>query len=141
MQGRYGFDELGRSMSVWVIVLIIASIVLNLLTGLFGNLFHVYAAAMLMNILSTIASFASFVVLVLMFFRMFSRKHDKRRAENERYLSRRFGKQRKQELARDRKEYKYLECPFCGQKMRVPRGKGKIAVKCPACNEKTIVKS
>lgn len=37
--------------------------------------------------------------------------------------------------------YKYLSCSFCGQQMRVPAGKGKIAVKCPSCGEKTIVQS
>lgn len=141
MQGRYGFDELGRSMSIWVIVLIIASVALSVVANLFGNLLHAIQVAIILSLLSRVASFASFVVLVLMFFRMFSRKHDKRRAENERYLARRYGKQKKQDLARDQRDYAYLDCPFCGQKMRVPRGKGKIAVKCPACGEKTITKS
>lgn len=42
---------------------------------------------------------------------------------------------------RDAQGYEYLSCPFCGQRMRVPRGKGKLAVKCPSCGEKTIVNS
>ena len=29
MQGRYGYDALGRSMSIWVIILIAASIVIT----------------------------------------------------------------------------------------------------------------
>ena len=141
MQGRYGYDELGRSMSVWVIVLIIVSVVLSLLVGLFGNLLHAWGAAIVMSLLSRLVNLVALIVLVLMVFRMFSRNYEKRSAENARYLSRKAGRQRSQDLARDRRDYKYLECPFCGQKMRVPRGKGKIAVKCPSCNQKTIIKS
>lgn len=148
MSGRYGFDDLARSMGVWIIVLLIASIVLSLLTNLFAGLLRVTSVAYLCYILRQLCYLAILVLAIVMIFRFFSRKHDKREAENERYLARRAanasGNARSQELSRtmkDRRDYKYLDCPFCGQKMRVPRGKGKIAVKCPACGEKTIVKS
>ena len=32
--------------------------------------------------------------------------------------------------------YKHLKCPECGQRVRVPRGKGHIRVKCPQCHNK-----
>jgi len=31
------------------------------------------------------------------------------------------------------KQYKYLICPQCTQRLRVPRGKGKIRVTCTNC--------
>lgn len=37
--------------------------------------------------------------------------------------------------------YKHLKCPECGKRMRVPRGKGKIRVKCPECQHKFETKS
>ena len=103
--------------------------------------------------LSTILNWVGLILIVLMVFRVLSRNHDARRAENEAFLRRR-GKraERKRTSSRDisskkRAEtkgatgYKYLSCSFCGQQMRVPAGKGKIAVKCPSCGEKTIVQS
>ncbi|MBQ1331370.1 MAG: hypothetical protein IIY36_00440 [Lachnospiraceae bacterium] len=34
---------------------------------------------------------------------------------------------------RERMEFKYTACPSCSQKLRVPRGKGQIEVRCPRC--------
>ena len=149
MNGRYGFDELGRSMGIWVIVLIIATIILQLLTALFNGVLGITNVAVLTYVLYRLAMLATLVLIIVMVFRFLSRKRDKRSAENERYLARKranaaHGASKTQDLAqniKDKREYKYLDCAFCGQKMRVPRGKGKIAVKCPACGEKTIIKS
>ena len=141
MQGRYGFDELGRAMGIATIVLIIVSIVVGVVASLLYNLAHLYTIGAVLNAFSGVANWAAIIVLVLSFFRMFSRNHEKRRAENARFLGRKSARQSKRDLARDKKKYEYLTCQFCGQKMRVPKGKGKIAVKCPACGEKTICNS
>ena len=34
---------------------------------------------------------------------------------------------------RERMQYKYMSCPSCGQRVRVPRGKGTVEVRCPKC--------
>lgn len=39
------------------------------------------------------------------------------------------------------RNYKHLKCPECGQRVRVPRGKGKIRVRCPQCHEKFEARS
>ena len=35
----------------------------------------------------------------------------------------------------------YFSCPKCRQSVRVPKGKGKIAISCPKCREKFIKKT
>lgn len=146
MRGRYGFDQLGQALGIGVVVLWIVSIIV----GVFSNIFGYWAAW-----LSTILNWAGLIVLVYMLFRMLSRNVDKRRAENEAYLQRKARKSQRKGASsgdlhtkgetsastKDATGYKYLTCSFCGQQMRVPKGKGKIAVKCPQCGEKTIVKS
>ncbi len=36
-------------------------------------------------------------------------------------------------------DHRLVECPKCGQKLRVPVNKGKIEVICPKCAEKFVV--
>jgi transcription elongation factor Elf1 len=31
------------------------------------------------------------------------------------------------------KEHRYFKCPGCGQRLRVPRGKGRISINCRSC--------
>ena len=38
--------------------------------------------------------------------------------------------------AKELKNYKHIQCPNCGQMVRVPRGKGAIRVTCPRCHTK-----
>ncbi|MBR1892605.1 MAG: hypothetical protein IJ815_03620 [Lachnospiraceae bacterium] len=37
--------------------------------------------------------------------------------------------------------YRIFICPKCRQKIRVPKGKGKIAIKCPKCSKEFIKKT
>ncbi len=41
----------------------------------------------------------------------------------------------------DKKYYKYFNCPNCNQKVRVPKGKGKIEITCPKCRTSFIRKT
>lgn len=42
---------------------------------------------------------------------------------------------------RNRRQYKYLTCPQCSQRLRVPRGKGRLRVTCTRCGCKFETKS
>lgn len=123
MQGRYGADDLSR-FSLWVAVafLVVALITRN-------------------SILDTLA----LLILVRCYFRMLSKNYSKRYAENEWFLgikSKVTGFfQGRANTAKHSKEYHIYKCPTCKQKIRVPRGKGKISIHCPKCNTDFIKKS
>ncbi|MDO4343400.1 MAG: hypothetical protein Q4C50_01230 [Eubacteriales bacterium] len=123
LEGRNGIDDLG-------IVLIVTSLVLLILS---------------MPLKSSLLSMIAIGVLLYSYYRVFSKKLTARRAENQRFLAERerlrFKLQSLKLRMGSRKDYKYLKCKKCGQKMRVPRKKGKIEVTCPHCGEKFITKS
>lgn len=114
MWGRYGLDRFNRFLLSCAMIFLILS-----MSGV--GLF--YAAAT--------------VLMVYTYFRIFSRDIDKRSAENQWYLKwemkvRGIFLKKKKEFAQ-RKEFRIYKCPDCGQKIRVPKGKGKIVVSCRKC--------
>lgn len=42
---------------------------------------------------------------------------------------------------RELRTYKHAKCTSCGQRVRVPRGKGRLRVTCPKCSTKFEVRS
>ena len=114
MEGRYGHDRLNLTMLVVGCVLCFVQIFVPAGIG----------------VILTIASEA---LLILSLFRCFSRNTYKRYNENRRFL-----------LLVDRikdRAHRYYSCPKCRQTVRVPRGKGKIAITCPKCREKFVKKT
>ena len=125
MYGRNGADQL-----CWAIL--IAELVLSLLSGLIGNRYF-----------SVFAHYASLFLCVYLFFRLFSRNLEKRRAENARFMAWWGPKQsalRGAKARRADKEHKYVKCS-CGTYCRVPRSIGTIELTCPKCGKKQIVKT
>ncbi len=49
--------------------------------------------------------------------------------------------ERRKAQRQDKKYYKYFNCPNCNQKVRVPKGKGKIEITCPKCKTSFIRKT
>lgn len=123
MQGRYGADQMGQMLSAVSMVFLIIS------------LFSRNQAWFLLAVIG----------IVYNYFRMFSKNISKRYAENQKYLKMTAGIWRrlaswKSQLAQ-RKIYHIYRCPGCKQKIRVPRGRGKIEIRCPKCNTRFVKKS
>ena len=92
-----------------------------------------------------VLSVLELALLIVLFFRMFSKNPEKRRNENAVFLKAyRPVKDWWDGLRaqfRDRKTHRYFSCPSCGQKARVPKGKGKICITCPKCKQEYIRQS
>ena len=68
--------------------------------------------------------------IILTYYRMFSRNTYKRSAENQRFLH---------HTAKLR--HWFYKCPSCKQKIRIPKGKGRVEIRCPKCSATFIKKS
>jgi DNA-directed RNA polymerase subunit RPC12/RpoP len=90
----------------------------------------------------TIFFYISLAVFAIAIFRMFSRNIERRRKENLMFL--RLVNKPKMwyynlKAARAQsKLYKIFKCPDCGQKLRVPKGKGKVSIKCSKCGSRIV---
>lgn len=125
MQGRYGVDQYSRFL---VVAGLIATIISRFL-GPFG---------LIINLLGMIMFIFSYV-------RVFSKDINKRYQQNQQYLNkskkiRAYFKGFKNSF-NQRKTHKIFKCPSCKQKIRVPKGRGKIEIKCPKCHTKFVRKS
>jgi DNA-directed RNA polymerase subunit RPC12/RpoP len=88
-----------------------------------------------------------FAILLLAYalWRISSKDVAARRAENEAFLKAlgpvgRWTRSPKAEW-KEARTYKHVRCSSCGQKIRVPRGKGHLRVTCPKCGQKFEVKA
>lgn len=115
MYGRYGVDQFSYA-------LVICSVILTLLHSVFRiRCFYLVGD----------------VLLIYALFRMFSRNYAKRQKENQTWLqfsgkfhrtSKKYGRRIK-----DLPHYRYYTCLNCKQTIRVPRGKGRVEIRCPKC--------
>ena len=89
---------------------------------------------------------AAFVVLC--YIRVFSQKLEQRKKENDLYMKYMGNVVRKTDYlklclkmkiksARDA-EYVYFVCKYCGQIIRIPKGKNKINIRCPKCDNSFV---
>jgi len=115
MMGRYGQDQLGT-------VLFAAGLVSMVLSMIFGRFLW-----------SSVFSFLSWFLLIWCIFRMYSRNIEARSRENRAFTN--FLAHLKD------KDHRYFRCPQCRQTVRVPRGRGKINIRCPKCNRQFIKKT
>ncbi len=119
MYGRYGSDQLNMAILVAAVLVSLTNSVLTV----FLRESTVYS-----GIVAPILSVIVYGLLIYSFFRMFSRNIYKRQRENRRFT------QLWMRL-KDRNN-RYFRCPNCKQTVRVPRGRGKICIRCPKCGEK-----
>ena len=115
MAGRYGTDKL-NSVILW--------------TGVGIVLVAAFIPVPVINLLLHIVAYG---LMGIALFRTFSRNTYKRYQENRKFL-----------MLLDRlkdREHRHFAWPRCRQPVRVPKGKGKIAITCPKCAEKFIKKT
>ena len=122
MSGRNGVDELNRF------------ILMATLICYFISLFTHWS----------ILYFIAIVLLFYGYFRMFSRNLYKRSEENRTYLNKtatlRYKWNAKLSQLKQLRTHHIYKCPTCKQKIRVPRGKGRIEIRCPKC-QSTFIKN
>jgi len=120
MVGRYGMDDLAKFINIltWI------SIILSLFNRKF--------------------SYVSFILIIVNYLRIFSKKYNKRYNENQLFLKytkglRSFFKLTARRI-RERKNYRFRTCPNCKKVLRLPNKKGKHTVNCPNCYKPFEVK-
>lgn len=123
MYGRYGVDQYSRFLLIIAVILLIVS------TFMGNGLLYI----------------VSLGLMVYLYFRVFSRNVQKRYAENNKYLKYKnrvinFFKHFKRDLS-IRKTHHIYRCPNCRQKIKIPRNKGRIEIRCPKCYTEFIKKS
>ncbi len=123
MQGRYGMDEFGNFL-VWTTLVL-------MIVNLFAGVWVIY-----------------WIAIALLFFsysRVLSRNYARCSAQNRWYLNRTrkirelFSKASSRRMMR--RQYHIYTCKQCRQKIRIPKGKGKIIVTCPKCKHEFVKKS
>lgn len=122
MAGRYGNDELNR-------FLLIVCVALFVIFAFVDN---------------ELVSMIPLLLLIYVYFRMFSRNPYARRAENQKFMV--FWSPHARKIAgakaqRADKTHVYFKCKGCQRTLRVPKGRGKIEITCPHCKAKTQKKT
>ena len=115
MQGRRGVDQYGR----FLLLVAMTFLIVSMFT--LENLFY----------------YLGLMIFIYAYYRIFSRNLYKRERENTWYLTMKFRLTKGKSFRQKQYEwryYAYFKCPGCGQKMRAPRGKGTIKIKCHSCN-------
>lgn len=123
MIGRYGqFDFLSKTIMGFGLL----ALALSLLSG------------------KTAFTLSAFVLIAWLYFRLFSRNIYRRSLENQWLLDKTSGLRhwvnRQTKHFKELKLYHIYKCPNCRQKIRIPRGKGKIQISCPKCRT-TFIKN
>lgn len=128
MQGRNGVDNLSR----FTMGVAFAAIILAIFAG---------SGSFIGSLLDTIGLLA----IVYTYYRILSKDIPKRYEENQKYLQMtekvRIRFRREKNMMQQRKTHHIYTCPGCGQKIRIPKGKGKIEIDCPKCHTKFVKKS
>ena len=126
MQGRYGFDTLNGFLIILSVALSIANI---FVWGLLPSLI-IYGIELALMGIVVFRSLSRNIVMRSRENRVFRKAYDP--VKN--WIAFRIKK------FKERKEFKYLKCPFCKAQLRVRNQKGEHGVRCPKCRGNFRVK-
>lgn len=119
MYGRYGGDTLSRELFIFSFILLV---IVGFLPKSISRL-----------------EIIAYIPTAICIFRIFSKNIYKRQQENYKYLKVRnyvaISLTQKLNRIKGLRTHKYFTCPDCKQKLRVPRGQGKISITCPKCRK------
>ena len=123
MSGRYGVDDFSKALLYATLALCLVSL---------------FTRNRMLNLLLTAG-------LVFIYYRMFSKNYSRRYQENLWYLRQKDKVmhyfKRQNILAQQRKTHRIYTCPQCRQKIRIPKGHGKVQITCPQCKTAFIKRS
>ena len=123
MSGRYGVDDYSKALLYATLALCLVSL---------------FTRNRMLNLLLTAG-------LVFIYYRMFSKNYSRRYQENLWYLRQKDKVmhffRRQNSLAQQRKTHRIYTCPQCRQKIRIPKGHGKVQITCPQCKTAFIKRS
>lgn len=123
MSGRYGVDDFSKALLYATLTLCLVSL---------------FTRNRMLNLLLTAG-------LVFIYYRMFSKNYSRRYQENLWYLRQKDKVmhffRRQNSLAQQRKTHRIYTCPQCRQKIRIPKGHGKVQITCPQCKTAFIKRS
>ncbi len=126
--GRYGFDGLFYGlMAIQAVLIMLACI----------------AKAIGLDVIYYICFFVQIALFAYTFYRVLSKKKDKRQKENARFMAflgkLRNGKTQKQKNKnnnnRQKRDCYFTACPHCKANLRLPNIVGRHGVKCPRCGK------
>lgn len=130
MQGRYGTDEFSRFLSLSALVMLLAALIIK----------GVGAATA-----GSVIWWIALAVIIVSYYRMFSRNVSRRCAENVKFLALRDrikGLSRREiNHIKQLRTHRFFRCPGCSQRVRIPRGKGRIRIVCPKCGTAFVRRS
>ncbi|WP_022762822.1 MULTISPECIES: hypothetical protein [unclassified Butyrivibrio] len=123
LYGRNGVDALVKTCSALAVILMFINIFFN----------------------NTVIYFMWVGLAAYAIFRIISKNIPKRHAENRKFLEVTSLPRKRVNFMkmqwRDRSTSRYYICTKCNQQIRVPRGKGRIEIRCPRCSNKFIKKT
>lgn len=125
MFGRYGSDALGRFLSVAALVFLGVSLVLRFLR---------------LPVAETVLYAGALGLIAWNLFRMLSRSAWRRGQENQAFL--RVSRKARGRFSNlrmrwgQRKTHRFFTCPQCKTSLRVPKGRGRLAITCPKCGNR-----
>ena len=123
MSGRYGVDDFSKALLYATLALCLVSL---------------FTRNRMLHLLLTAG-------LVFIYYRMFSKNYSRRYQENLWYLRQKDKVmhffRRQNSLAQQRKTHRIYTCPQCRQKIRIPKGHGKVQITCPQCKTAFIKRS